>query len=393
MCTQSLTGTPREIVNVPAARARVANESSKYPVAPGADIYPADTDDPSDLSGLLLGAHYRLVRPLGRRVTLYQARRASFGDPLLVRVILGLAVGDAMQRFLLDAQAAGHLHHGHIVRVIDFGIDMLQDGRSAGYVVMEPLKGENLTSTLAKQGLLHWTRVLTIAKQICRALIAAHDRGSVHGDLRLTNCLRISRPGAPDFIKVLDFGISADWATPGLPGDDLHALAVIMYRLLTGRMPGTMPSLRHDVPALGISPAFAALVVSMLAANPAARPASGRALYRALVDVETEAVLAPARAPDARPTPDPSPPRRSLPRPGPSTFAAYLTASLSAASTASAISGVRPHRGPVHGEHRASAASPALPIPAWSMPWTDWTFWAALAVVTTMAIHAALRTL
>lgn len=393
MCTQSLDRTPRDSINVPAARARAAHESTKYPVAPGHDIYPADPDDPSDLSGQLLGIHYRLVRPLGRRVTLYQARRASFGDPLLVRVYLGLAVGDDMRRFLRDAQAACHLHHGHIVRVLDFGIDMLPDGRSAAYVVMEPLRGENLTSTLAKHGPLHWTRVLTIAKQLCRALIVAHDRGTVHGDLRLTNCLRISRPGAPDFIKLIDFGISAGWATPGVPGDDLHALGVLLYRLLTGRLPGSMPSLRHDVPALGISPAFAALVIAMLAANPAARPASGRALYRALVDAESEALLAPP-TPEARSTPDPLllAPRSPPPAERLSPFLAPRRAQLAASLAVASVHDLRPQRWPAAAEPRVHAASPALPGAAWTMPWADWTFWVALAVVTTMAIHAALRT-
>lgn len=387
MCTPCLAGTQRDIINVPATRARVANDSSKYPVAPGRDIYPADADDPADLSGLLLGAHYRLVRPLGRHVTLYQARRTSFGDPLLVRVILGLEVGDAMERFLADAQAACHLHHGHIVRVIDFGIDMLPDGRSAGYLVMNPIRGENLTSTLAKHGPLPWTRVLTIAKQLCRALIAAHDRGTVHGDLRLTNCVHISRPGAPDFVKVLDFGISAGWATPGLPGDDLRALAVVMYRLLTGRKPEATPSLRHDVPELGISPVLAALVIAMLTAPPAARPTSGRALYRALVAAEPAPILAHTPLPIAAPTPfrPPAPARRSPPKSRPPAIPPDLARPLPAAS-AWAVRGVRPQ--PWLAQHRM-----ALPIPAWTMPWADWTFWVALAVMAMMVVHAAVRSL
>lgn len=392
MCTTAI---QRNLISGPAARARAAHDSSRYPVARGRDIHPTeDLDDPFDLSGVLLGARYRLVRPLGRRVTLYQARRASHGDPLLVRVIVGLEIGDPTQRFLMQAQAACHLHHGHIVRVSDFGVDMLPDGRSVGYLVMEPLNGENLIGTLAKQGPLHWTRVVTIAKQICRALIAGQDRGLVHGDLRLANCLRISRPGAPDFIKVLDFGISTDPTKIASHGDDLHALSTLMFRLLTGRTPGPAPSLRHDVPMLQIPPVIAALVVAMLTPGSAQCSPSARCLYRALVDAEAAAMAPAARAPiDAMVvSPPPIPPAplpglRPVMREAPSARPSRIVAAIAAAS------------GPNHCDQRvapaelpASPTAPDLPTPPRPPTWSEWMFWLPLGVMTTMAVHAALQT-
>jgi serine/threonine protein kinase len=74
---------------------------------------------------------------------------------------------------------------------------------------MEYLEGEDLAATLEHDGPLRWTRVLAIAKQICEALIAAHDQGVVHCDIKPANCFRIVRGDTADFIKVLDFGVAS----------------------------------------------------------------------------------------------------------------------------------------------------------------------------------------
>ncbi len=130
-------------------------------------------------------------------------------------------------------------------------------------MVMECLEGEDLAATLANDGPLDWRRVLSIGTQVCRALIDAHARGVVHCDIKPGNCFRISRDGTDDFIKVLDFGVSSVGAregdvrptsgpvigTPGYmpqeqlrggPYDhrvDIFALGVLMFRLLTNKMP------------------------------------------------------------------------------------------------------------------------------------------------------------
>lgn len=253
--------------------------------------------DPGDRSGQRIGARYRLVRRLGERVTLYQGRRLSLGEPMLIRVLPGSANGPALQRFLREARAAATLHHGHIVRVLDFGVDMTAEAGPIAYVAMECLHGENLTTTLAKHGPLHWTRVLAIARQICRALIVAHDRGIVHGDVGPARCFRVAGRSSPDFIKLLDFAGTGAVGQGGppltRPADDLQALGVLMLRLLTGASPVSPQCSQALVPALDVPPALAAVLLAALADDPRWRPADARALHRALVAAEP----APSRPP------------------------------------------------------------------------------------------------
>jgi serine/threonine protein kinase len=113
------------------------------------------------------------------------------------------------RRFQQEARAASRLRDEHIIDVSDFGRDTLADGEPVAYLAMEQLEGEDLATTLEQDGPLRWTRVLAIAKQICRALIAAHAQGIVHCDIKPANCFRILRGDTADFIKVLDFGVAS----------------------------------------------------------------------------------------------------------------------------------------------------------------------------------------
>src|SRR5690606_2330145 len=76
------------------------------------------------------------------------------------------------------------------------------------YLVMELLRGEDLSATLRRDGPLPWPRLGRIALQVCAALEVAHRAGVVHRDIKPSNCFRVRAPGNPDFIKVLDFGIA-----------------------------------------------------------------------------------------------------------------------------------------------------------------------------------------
>jgi len=325
--------------------------------APGVRRAAGSDGEGGDRSGLLLGGRYRLVRPLGSggMATVYAAEHVDIEKRVAVKVLAQQVRCDASaRRFLQEARAASRLRHEHIIDVTDFGRDTLADGEPVAYFAMEYLEGEDLATTLEQDGPLRWTRVLAIAKQICGALIAAHAQGIVHCDIKPANCFRIHRGDTQDFIKVLDFGVasfacertgkctpepgpapdpaesgsrrksSPRLGTPGymaaelLSGGsfdhrvDIYALGVLMYRLLTNKMPYPAARLysaagdsgsgndfgkaegsglrqlapfpmRRAIPTLEISPAFEAVVLKALAQDPEQRHPSALAL---LADLE-----------------------------------------------------------------------------------------------------------
>ncbi len=323
-----------------------------------------------DLAGRVLGGRYRLLRQLGQggMATIYEAEHVEIGKRVAIKVLAGARCEDTARRFLQEARAASQLRHEHIIDVNDFGRDTVA-GEPLAYLVMEQLEGEDLAATLEQDGPLRWTRVLAIAKQICRALIAAHDQNIVHCDIKPANCFRIVRGETADFIKVLDFGVASfackrtgrctpdpmPAAASGEPGRrksgprlgtpgymaaellsggsydhrvDIYALGVLMYRLLTNKMPypaqrlytlgdssgggggGQMPSaagnsegsgnlagvapfpMRRAIATLEISPEFEAVVLKALAQDPEQRHANARALLAALEAAEADALPA-----------------------------------------------------------------------------------------------------
>jgi len=329
----------------------------------------SDGGGPTDLSGQVLGGRYRLLRPLGQggMATIYEAEHVEIGKRIALKVLSQARCSTTVRRFLMEARAASQLRHEHIIDVTDFGRDTLADGEPVAFLAMEYLEGEDLAATLEQDGPLRWTRVLAIGKQICRALIAAHEQGIVHCDIKPANCYRISRGETTDYIKVLDFGVASfackrtgrctpdpipatdgsdgrprsgpRLGTPGyMPTEllsggsydhrvDIYALGVLMYRLLTNKMPypaaklyaavsdcgpraSVMPGasvssehasasgessgmtpltpfpMQRAIPTLEISPAFEAVVLRALAQDPEQRHPSARALYDALVAAE-----------------------------------------------------------------------------------------------------------
>jgi len=157
--------------------------------------------------GKVLGGSYRIVGVIDRggHGSVYAAEHVRIGTPLAVKMLIGASAhNDALlARFAQEAEIVASLRHPHVVTIHDF--DFI-DGQP--YFVMERLEGETLHTRLMREGALHVEDALRIADQVGSALAAAHEAGVVHRDLKPGNVFLLHAPGEPDFVKLIDFGIS-----------------------------------------------------------------------------------------------------------------------------------------------------------------------------------------
>ena len=219
-------------------------------------------------AGQVIDGKYRVVKLLGQggMGAVYLAEHMIIGKRVALKVLLGNVAGNetAVARFEREAQAAGRIGNDHILEIFDFGA--LSDG--ARYMVCEYLEGETLASRLTREVRLSPAALLPIARQLLSGLGAAHQAGVVHRDLKPENVFILrQKAGLPDFVKIIDFGISkfqpisssegmqmtATGIVVGTPcylspeqargsreadaRSDLYAVGVILYECVTGALP------------------------------------------------------------------------------------------------------------------------------------------------------------
>ncbi len=308
---------------------------------------------------MVLAGRYRVGALLGEggMGAVHEGTDLTLDRPVALKVMTGVG-GDASaaERFFREAAAAAKLAHPHIVQVTDF-CPASSEGAPAA-IVMERLEGRTLAAETS-HARLPPQRALAIASQCASALAAAHRAGLVHRDVKPANVFLVQTQAGVDVVKLLDFGIvkyvGAEHTTTGAvlgtiaymspeqamgaadlgPPSDVWSLGVVLYEMLTGRLPvtGRTPGdivaslVRGDLTPIAavspdLDPRVARLVDRALAIAPADRFPDASAMLAALEVSRADDTLvttavddAPTRTTGATRLQRPSEARRPAPRP------------------------------------------------------------------------------
>jgi serine/threonine protein kinase len=281
-----------------------------------------------DFSGLELPDPAEAGKKFGRYEVHHVLGRGSMGavclatDPAIDRPVAIKLVRTAVQltapelekyreRFQREAKAAGSLSHPGIVTVFDVG----HTEEQTPFIVMEYVQGRTLQEIL-RPGPLPIAETVRLADGILDALGYAHRQGIVHRDIKPANIIVTDE----DVPKIMDFGIAHVVGSEMTQADevlgsphymapeqlskgridqrtDLFALGVVLYKMLTGKLPFTGDSIAaiakailFDDPVLpteldpAIPPALSAAILRCLSRDPEARFADASELKRALFD-------------------------------------------------------------------------------------------------------------
>ena len=205
--------------------------------------------------GKMLDNRYEILERIGTggMAVVYKAKCHRLNRLVAVKILKADLAQDEdfRRRFNAESQAVAQLSHPNIVSVYD-----VSRGGDTEYIVMELIDGITLKQYMEKRGQLNWRESLHFITQIMRGLSHAHSRGIVHRDIKPQNIM-VLRDGS---VKVADFGIaclenstqtltqealgSVHYISPEQArGDrtdarsDIYSAGVVLYEMLTGRLP------------------------------------------------------------------------------------------------------------------------------------------------------------
>ena len=266
--------------------------------------------------GRSFAGRYEILAPLGQggMGVVYKARDRDLDDVVALKLVRPelLAVDPtALERFKDEVRLARRISHRNVARTHDFG-----EAEGVYYVTMEFVAGTPLKELIRTRARLPVSATVSVGKQLCRALEAAHEQGIIHRDIKPPNIM----VAAEGLVKLMDFGIARpverdrgrtktglvigtpDYMAPeqllgeSLDGRaDLYAVGVVLYECLTGRRPHDADSpmalvgakLSQDpVPPHEVVPevpvVLSRILMRVLARDRDARPQTAAALHEEL---------------------------------------------------------------------------------------------------------------
>jgi serine/threonine-protein kinase len=275
--------------------------------------------------GTAIDRRYVLLGPVGFGgvSVVYQAIDAGCGRTAALKLLTPNFADDPGARWKVHREAliTDRLRNPSVPRIYDYGDARLPDGGSVPYVSMELLRGAVLAGRLAG-GPLPWQEAVKVAATVADVLAIAHRRGVVHRDLTPDNIM-MTASGA----KIVDFGEATTVegaplaafgeplpdrrvSTGGNTADDVYALGVLLYQMLTGLSPYRSAGRRSDLAAArrhraaptpvllvpGLPREVAEICRNCMAKGTAQRPTSAQAaicLWQVLLAHEFSPELAP----------------------------------------------------------------------------------------------------
>jgi serine/threonine-protein kinase len=215
--------------------------------------------------GTRVGGKYEIKGLLGEGAngSVYEGEHCEIGHRVAIKVVHRSLASrdDIIARFRREARICGTIRHRNVGQVYDVG--ELADG--APYMVMELHEGRSLASLLTQDGPMPIATVIDVGRQLLQGLAAVHESGAIHRDVKPDNVMIMREQGGNLLLKLVDFGIgksvtsdirlrnvtqegmvvgSPDYMPPEqLRGEevdhrvDLYATGVVLYELVTGRVP------------------------------------------------------------------------------------------------------------------------------------------------------------